>query len=130
MLPDEGSECQITHLDRDSISISVTGELDVVREHELLNLIGTLDLLPATVVELDMSDVSFVDSRGFNSILKTQVYLRGRRCDLLILRPRKHLLRLIEVMGCADVLTVVDDPDRERRPGQGQAADELLGEQR
>ena len=78
------------------------------RENELIEIIVGLDLVPATTVLVDLSEVVFVDSSGLRGLLKTQVYLRGRGCELHLVRPCKQLLRLIDIVGFTDVLTVVD----------------------
>lgn len=109
MPPNRGPTCEITHVGRESISISLAGALDVAREYELLNLVVTLDFRPATRVELDLSDVTFADSAGVRSIVSTQAYLQGRRCQLQLLRPRRQLLEMIDVVGVSDVLTIVED---------------------
>jgi anti-anti-sigma factor len=94
--------------DADSIVISMSGELDMARECELLNLVVTLNPLPDTIVELDLSNVTFVDSSGLRSIVNAQAYLRGRCCQLHLVRPQHQLVRLIEMIGLTDLI-VVDD---------------------
>jgi anti-anti-sigma factor len=106
--PRRQSICEITHVGRYAIAISIAGELDMARENELLNLVVTLDLLPGTVLELDVSEVSFVDSAGLRSFVNVQAYLQGRRSELHLVRPQHHLLKLIELVGITDVFTVVD----------------------
>lgn len=58
---------------------------------------------------MDLSGVDFVDSKGLDSILRAKAYLDGQCCPLRLVRPPKQFLRLLELAGLADVLTVVDD---------------------
>jgi anti-anti-sigma factor len=99
-----------TNTDVDSIVVTIAGEIDMARDGELLELVMTLDPLPDTIVEVDMSDVTFVDSRGLDSIIKTTAYLDGRRCQLHLIGPQKQFLKLVALVGLADVVTVVDVP--------------------
>lgn len=108
MPPKRHSICEITHVEPDSITITMVGELDMARECELLNLAVTLDLSAGTVVELDLSEITFVDSAGLRSILKVQTYLQGRRCELRLVRPQRHLLKLIDIVGVSDAFTIVE----------------------
>jgi anti-anti-sigma factor len=97
-------------VDSEVIVVSMSGELDPVREHELVNVVVTLEPPPGTIVELDMCDVTFVDSSGLKSIIHARAYLRGRGCELRVTRPRRAFLRILELTGLADELVV----DRDR----------------
>jgi anti-anti-sigma factor len=90
----------------ESIIIAVVGELDMAREHELLNLVITLDPPAESTVHIDMSDVTFVDSGGLNALLKAKAYLDGRHCELRLLNPQQQLLRIIDLVGLGDSLVV------------------------
>ena len=111
------------------VIIAVVGELDMAREHEILNLVITLDLPPETTVHIDMSDVTFVDSGGLNALLKARAYLDGRRCELHLLNPQHQLLRIIDLVGLRDVLLVdltVSEQPSELIPNVGETrSDEL-----
>jgi anti-anti-sigma factor len=91
------------------IVVSIAGELDMAREIELLELVMSVDTRPGATVDLDMSAVSFVDSRGLRAILRVKAFLAGRKCEFRLLNPSSYLLRIIELGGLADALTVVSD---------------------
>ncbi len=101
MLPHRSNRAT-THVAHERIAI--VGELDMARECELLGLVIALDPPPGATVELDTSEVTFVDSQGLNSILKARAYLHGRHCELILLRPQPQLLRLVELLGLTEVL--------------------------
>jgi anti-anti-sigma factor len=90
----------------DPFVISVVGELDMAREHEILNLVITLDPAPESTVHVDMSEVSFVDSGGINALLKAKAYLKGRHCELRIVNPQQQLIKIIDLVGLRDSLVV------------------------
>jgi anti-anti-sigma factor len=104
--------CEVTRVEHDSVTVTIVGELDMARECELLNLAVTLELPPDTVVELDLSEVTFVDSAGLRSILRVQTYLQARGCEVHLVRPQRHLLKLIEIVGITDAFTVVERTPR------------------
>jgi anti-anti-sigma factor len=92
----------------DSIVVSIVGELDMARESELLNLVMTLDPPPATTVVVDLREVTFVDSKGIDSIIRAKAYLAGRGCDMLLREPQHQVVRLLEMLSLDEYLTVVD----------------------
>jgi anti-anti-sigma factor len=89
----------------------MSGELDMAREHELLDLVAMMNLEPDSLVEVDMRDVTFVDSAGLRSIVHTQTFLRGRCCDLVIKNAQRQLLRLVELAGLDEALDIYADED-------------------
>jgi anti-anti-sigma factor len=91
------------------IVVSIVGELDMAREIEFLELVMSVDAPPGATVDVDMSEVSFVDSRGLRAILSAKAFLAGRNCDLRLLNPTTQLLKLILLAGLVEHLTVVSD---------------------
>jgi len=92
----------------DTLVVFLAGELDIAREDELLAILTGLDPRPDTTINLDVSNVSFVDSRGLYSILRARSYLQSRDCQLRLLRPQPQLVKVIEITGLTDVLVVAD----------------------
>jgi anti-anti-sigma factor len=111
----------------DSIVVSMTGELDMARDDELLGFLMKLRPVADSVVEVDMSEVSFVDSRGLVSILQAAVYLRDRGCGFRVVRPQQQLVRLIELAGLSDIVPVVDDAHRSAVPVHAMRTADLDG---
>jgi anti-anti-sigma factor len=89
--------------------VSIAGELDMARETEVLELVVSVDAPPGSTVDVDLSAVSFVDSRGLRAILGARGFLAGRGCELRLLNPTRQLLKVIELAGLAELLTVVSD---------------------
>jgi anti-sigma B factor antagonist len=96
----------------DRLVVSVVGELDMARECELLNLLIALDLRPPVIVDVDLSEVTFVDASGLRSIVKAQAYLEGIGCELRLVDPRTQFLKVIDLVGLGGLLTVVDRSPR------------------
>jgi anti-anti-sigma factor len=97
------------HLTRPLVTVPLAGEFDMAREAELVEAVVGLDLASSSMVRLDMSLVTFVDSGGLRGILKAKAYLEGRGCQLELLRPNDQLRRIIDITGLRDVVAVVDD---------------------
>jgi anti-anti-sigma factor len=91
-------------------------------EHELLNLVAALELRSSMIIDVDLSAGTFVDCSGQRSILKTQAYLEGRGCGLRLLHPQTQFLRVMELAGLGDILTVVNTSPNGSE-GQTKAAD-------
>jgi anti-sigma B factor antagonist len=106
----------------ESIVVSIVGELDMARESELLNLVMTLDPPAATTVVIDLREVTFVDSKGLDSIIKAKVYLEGRGCEMVLRQPQTQLVRLLEMLSLDQYLNVADQSDGDR-PGSSHNGD-------
>jgi anti-anti-sigma factor len=91
------------------VTVAIAGEFDMAREVELLEVAIELDVAASTVVRLDMSEVTFVDSAGLRGLLKALAYLEGRGSRLELLRPNDQLRRIIEITGLGDVVTVFSE---------------------
>jgi anti-anti-sigma factor len=89
-------------------TIAVVGEIDVLRQTELPNLVAILDPEPGTTIHVDLSEVTFIDSSGIVSILQAQKYLEARQCALRLIDPHGHVRRLMELTGLSGVVTFVD----------------------
>ncbi|MDQ1426490.1 MAG: anti-sigma factor antagonist [Acidimicrobiaceae bacterium] len=90
----------------DPVVIVIAGELDMAREPEIVSLLMSLDAAPETPIDMDMSEVTFVDSGGLRALLKANVYLANRGCDLRLVNPQDQLVRLIDLAGVHRFLTI------------------------
>lgn len=95
----------------DSVVVAVAGELDMARDGELFDTIVALDAPRGTTVDLEFSEVTFVDSRGLFSVFEAKAYLEGRGCPLRVVNPQRQFLRILELTALADAVTVVDGGD-------------------
>lgn len=94
-----------------TLGLAMVGELDMARDTELLKLVVTLDPAPGTAVDVDMSEVTFVDSSGLRGLVAAHDYLDGRGCRLRLMSPRPQLVKVINLVGFDEILTVVAPPD-------------------
>ena len=84
--------------------VAASGEIDA---HSAPLLSDALDPLPGSGdVELDLGEVSFVDSSGLRVIIDTHQRAEAADRRLVITNPSKAVTRLIEISGLADHLNV------------------------
>jgi anti-anti-sigma factor len=62
----------------------------------------------AVTVLLDLSGVTFIDSSGLHLLLRASHSSAVSDWAFFVVRPSEPVLRLIELSGTADLLTVVD----------------------
>jgi anti-sigma B factor antagonist len=96
----------------DASLIRAAGEID-------LNTVGALRCeldaarMEAVTVVLDLSGVTFIDSSGLHLLLRASHSSARSDWAFFVVRPSESVLRLIELSGTADLLTLVD-PTAER----------------
>lgn len=98
-------------VEHDALVIAMVGELDMAREGELLTILDALDPLPETLIDVDLGEVTFIDSSGLRGLLRAQAYLSGRRCRLRVRRPGRQFLKVVDLLGVTSMLTFVDSSD-------------------
>jgi anti-sigma B factor antagonist len=87
----------------DNVVVTVRGELDLLSSPALSDHLEKLD---ETVnrVELDLSELSFVDSSGLNALLAARKRLDDAGGELVVTKASDVTLRLFEVAGVRDLL--------------------------
>ena len=92
------------------VCLAVAGEIDALTA-------GSLHAALATVlrehhphrIELDLSEVTFIESGGVRTLLTGVVMAQRTGCDLLVVRPSPVVHRLLRICGLLDVLGVADE---------------------
>ena len=82
-------------LDVSENRVKVTGELDVLTAPMVIEAV-----IKAMTVEVDLSEVTFVDSTGVHALIQ----LRNRRSQLRIVAVSPPVKRVLEVTGVAEAL--------------------------
>jgi anti-anti-sigma factor len=96
-----------TDEERGVVHVVFPGDSDIAGHGALLEQIQVRDPVEV-IVELDVSHVGFVDSRGLRAILETKAWLDRRGCELWLARPQPQLRQLIERLDLREFLTIVD----------------------
>jgi anti-sigma B factor antagonist len=76
--------------------IRLTGELDLATAPELLARVEPLAATGRTVV-LDLSELTFCDSSGFNAFVRLQRRCRNNGTDLVLHAPPPTLMRVLQL---------------------------------
>lgn len=87
--------------------IRLAGELDCASADVIRQAIdGVLSThTDATVVEIDIEDVTFMDSTGVGVLVVGHRDLAGRGIRLIVTNPAKTVERLMNVTGVYEILT-------------------------
>ncbi|MEU8206944.1 STAS domain-containing protein [Streptosporangium sp. NPDC049046] len=81
---------------KNSVEITVHGDLDAVGGVELRRVLGTTT---AKTVECDLAHVGFIDCAGARTLLRADEYMRGLGREMIVLRPSGPVLRLLRLLG-------------------------------
>lgn len=80
---------------------TLSGEVDA---HTAPTLATAMAQLPAGVVMVDMSGVSFMDSSGLRVLMDATSRARDGGGDLVVARPSAAVARLVEISGLSEQL--------------------------
>jgi anti-sigma B factor antagonist len=87
-----------------TLSMRLFGEVDVVIAPRIWQRVeAVLEQSEATVVRIDLSGVSFMDSAGVSLLVDAKRLVDARNGSLLIDRPSEMLLRVLSVLGLDEV---------------------------
>jgi anti-anti-sigma factor len=89
-----------TREDDGAVLVTVGGELDMSSAGQLA---GCLEQLGGAVV-VDLSEATFCDSSGLNSLFHAWRRLNGDGGSLVVRNPRPHLRRVFEIAGLDHLL--------------------------
>jgi anti-sigma B factor antagonist len=94
--------------DGDTIRLAVTGEIDLGNRESLISAaIGALEKT-ASILEIDLSDVTFCDSSGVSGFLAIHRIAANDGKHMILTNPRGQLHRTLTIAGLLDRLTGQD----------------------
>jgi anti-sigma B factor antagonist len=100
--------------------VRVTGELDLATAPELRQRLDAVIAAGTRTLDLDLSDVTFLDSSGLVVLLAARQGLHGKDQQLRVLNPSEPVLRVFEVSGVLDVMMDGQQPlGDSRRAAEG-----------
>jgi len=98
------------------VLLALVGEVDIVSAAELKRRAAELDaVLPAHVV-FDLSGLVFIDSSGINTLVQAVRLIEARGGTAVIAAPSREARRVFDILGCSQVVSVVQDVDAALRP--------------
>jgi anti-anti-sigma factor len=91
-------------------TLILSGELDLAvaagLEATILGLCGE----GVNAIELDLSQLTFMDSTGLRAVLRAQELCAEHGYDFLVIPGNGQVQRLLELTGTTDVLPLADAP--------------------
>jgi anti-sigma B factor antagonist len=85
-------------------SLSVAGELDDSTVDELLGAVAHLLSGPAPdVVELNLTDLDFVDSAGIRCLINCRSAVQSAGSRLVLVEPSPQVVRVLDITGLLDL---------------------------
>ena len=105
------------HYDADRVVITLSGEIDTLSGPMLTDLLASVMEGSCVYVEIDMTEVSFIDNAGLRVLLRAHRLGLDHGIVLILRRPPPHLVWLLQITE--NVLPLIDDPtsDSGRHPG-------------
>ncbi|MBO1333020.1 STAS domain-containing protein [Streptomyces sp. VRA16 Mangrove soil] len=91
--------------------VELWGELDVLAAHQLSGRLPCLLPEKGRRLVADLSAVTFLDCSGLSMLLRVQQRLHTQEATLTLVTNDPFLLRIIRIVGLADVLHIVADLD-------------------
>ena len=93
--------------DRDFLVIALAGDVDMARRPELDELIESFRASSAAHVEVDLTDVEFMDSTGLSALAALRSIAVARGGAVRLVRPGHVVSRALDVSGLRALFEVV-----------------------
>jgi anti-anti-sigma factor len=106
-------------------TLLLTGELDLAVAAELEATIRGLSGEGVSGIELDLSQLTFMDSSGLRVLLSAQALCAESGYDFLVIPGGGQVQRLLELTGTAEILPLADAPPRRAEADHPDESDQL-----
>jgi anti-sigma B factor antagonist len=93
----------------DVVVVHASGEVDLSNATELEYRLAALSVVGAHRIVVDLSEITFIDVIGFNTLLRAQRLARANGQELRVRRPRGIVARVLELLQLESVLVVKED---------------------
>ena len=100
-----------THTNGRAITLTVSGELDLLSAPVLEQALGRLTEPDVDLIILDLRGLAFMDSTGLHLLVQAQQRAHDSGRSFALVRAGEQVQRLLDVTGVGDVLTIVDSPE-------------------
>jgi anti-sigma B factor antagonist len=98
-------EVATVRADGDGVVLRLIGELDIDTVRWLDQALRPFEATDGEIV-LDLSDLEFIDSNGLHRLVVSLKRQREHGGDLVVTKPKKHVLRVLEMVGLTRVLSI------------------------
>jgi anti-sigma B factor antagonist len=91
------------------VHMTVSGEVDLATAPVLLSaLLKAIEEHHPRTLELDLAQVTFLDAQGVSALLRAHHAARAVSSAVRLVRPQRHVRRVLELTGVATVCDIVD----------------------
>jgi anti-anti-sigma factor len=94
-------------IDASDQQVRVSGEVDLAAAPSLEAALRTA-LSAGTSVDLDLAEVTFIDSAGLHAIVRCAVELNGRQ-RIRLLRTPQRVARILQLVGMQEIAQIEMD---------------------
>jgi anti-anti-sigma factor len=109
--------------------ITLSGETDVTTVAELSELV-TAQLSGGTLhLTIDASGLRFADSASVRVLVLAARTLQQRGGDLVLLRPQRVLVQMLEIMGAGQIIMILGETEARPEPVTFRQVDSRTGRQ-
>ena len=98
-----------TSADGDSRVIRVRGEVDVSNKDELNAAIADAQAADAHEVEVDLTEVSYIDSSGIGVLVAAAHRASDSGTRFFVSHPQRNVARVLSMLGMGEELGLVSD---------------------
>ena len=95
--------------------VRMTGDIDLATAPELPQRLDPVLVAGTGDVDLDLSEVTFLDSRGLVALLHVRRALHDKHRRLQVRNPSKPVLRVFELSGVLDMMMDGSQPPGDSR---------------
>jgi anti-anti-sigma factor len=91
-------------------TVSLQGELDIATEPELAAGLGLFLAEQTTLLTIDLSGLTFLDSTGLRALLTLREQCEQHGCRMVVVRGGPAVQRAFDVSGLSPHFAIVDPP--------------------
>jgi anti-sigma B factor antagonist len=116
----KGAPATIVAREGDSVTVQVTGEIDMATTPALRACLAECLAEGFTRVTMDMTEMEFIDSSGLGVLVWALKELRAREGELVIKNPPSIAQKILGVSGLSPYLDIISgDPAPAAEEGSG-----------
>ncbi|ARD48009.1 anti-anti-sigma factor [Sporosarcina sp. P37] len=109
---------QVEQVDKDLVhNFKIIGEIDIYTAPKLKEHLANLEQAAGMEVELDLSEVNYMDSTGLGVFVGFYKEVKANNGSLVIKGLNQRLYRLFEITGLSDIMEIEQSKGGEDNAG-------------
>ena len=103
--------------DADQVTVALHGEVDVLTVDQVRLALGEAIAARPSVIEVDLVDLSFIDSTGLGALVFGFQRARDAGIAFRLANPTRAVRQVLVLSGLLEVVTLVEPPSPARASG-------------